>query len=857
MFINQIFKGGLKGFRTFAKKRGLDNVLTDQLANHLNYYQNQYLDPKTLGNLTVDAAKGAIRRSYSEHAKHQMGMKLDEALVHSAKNIPNHKVSDTVFGFYRSHIDSVSETVDEARKKFLGDWERSLEQTDGRNGLKVFSMLVNQPGMAKKNFGIEGLDVFRALHTPETATTPFLKNMGTTYRQLDKQFVKSLQQISPLGDIPDYVVSLKPNPHIAESLGVNRLAALYEKYTLLNDKQAKTLANDYLAGISYQNRSPTSVVFPQRGIKFRPGEQGIRDQYSLWLAINGIKPDDPDVLARVLRAKELTLQKAYFYHKFGTDPVGVISEGFKKHKGFAKSVEDVRDLAEKQKVVLKRLEIASGFEYAEYNALKYMADGANKFISALYGASGSKIRNVFLDYTKHPTSIRDAFISQEGPIIFYHNRFLKPLQATILSGLSRKFRNSVNDVLNVMDFAQTNTSLFHTMGLKQENFMGDVFDSLKKQSVWEKAAQTFDKTMGRFNNFIHGISGNIAHFDTTTAVNVYNTAAAFSNLILKSINYDEFMRGIGPLGKAYLSDLFGIGKNEFLALKEAYSAIKQTVKAHEVKRVLGFDDIDILLPSQMNKMPDSIALKYRKPFETVDQFKARVRIAYNSLLTNQRNLAMTTLHRSNRFVEQGLQRGTFIDTLLRPFTQFANIEYGQQYNLRVGMAMSLYGTPFNINFKNQIFNKRGALAWGKALGFYGAGAMMTVSAKDILQGRQPREWTPGQLALVFAGSGVGGIPLSIIAESFYAMHKKSGFYSTTPLGSFLEVFGEAFDFGDPNQAFRFAKALQSASGVGRLWYTRGFIDKLMRDSLLDDRARQNMETWYREEMRSPFVFEGD
>ena len=853
MFINQLFKTGMKGFRTFAKKRGLDDVLTDQLGYHLNTYQNQYLDTNALKNLTIDTAKDAIRNSYSDYTSRELTKKLDDAMAYTAKNIPKSRPTDTIFGFYRSHIDSVSEVVDVGRSKFIGDWERSIEKTDGKNGLKMFHVLVNQPAQSKKRFGFDGFEVFKALHSPQLSTNPFLKNVGTHYRALDKQFISRMQNVVPVGDVDDFVVSLKPNPHIAESMGADKLAELYAKHTLLTEDQAKRLANDYLAGISYTNQSPASTKFPQRGIKFKDGEEGIKDQYELYLAINGIDADDPDIISRVLRAKEQALQKGLFYQKFGNDPAGVISKGFAKYKNHAKSTEEVREFAEMQKKILKRLEIASGFEYAEYNTLRYIGDGANKFISALYGGTTSGIRNHFLDYTKHPMSIKKAFITGEGPAGFYYNRFLRPFIGTAMTGIDKAFRRRLNDVLHVMDFSQTNTALFNTMGLRQENFIGDVFDSLKKLSTAEKVAQRFDKAMGRFNNFIQTVSGNVAHFDTTTAVNVWNTAHAFSNLILKSVDYDDFLRSIGPLGKQYLDDLFGLGRAEFQALKEAYPLLKKPLKAHDVKKILGFDDTEILLPSQVSAMPDSIAIKYKRPFETAEQFKERVRIAYNSLLTNQRNLAMTVLHRSNRFVEQGLLRGTFIDFLLRPFTQFANINYGQQFNLRIGTAMSVYGTPFNINFKNQIFNKRGALSWGKAMAYYGTGAMMTVSAKDILQGRQPRYWTPEQLALVFAGSGIGGVPLSIMAESFYAMRKKTGFYSTTPLGSFLELGGEAVSLGGKNKAYRAGKFLQTASGVGRLWYTRGFINKLLRDALLDERARINMETWYAEEMQSPFI----
>ena len=48
------------------------------------------------------------------------------------------------------------------------------------------------------------------------------------------------------------------------------------------------------------------------------------------------------------------------------------------------------------------------------------------------------------------------------------------------------------------------------------------------------------------------------------------------------------------------------------------------------------------------------------------------------------------------------------------------------------------------------------------------------------------------------------------------------------------------------------KFIQNTSGVGKLWWSKGIVDHVMRNALLDNNDRRALEQWYADELKSPF-----
>ena len=851
--LNAVTKNSFKGYLTDTLK--LPQTMAKSAEEYFDLHPSNELFPTktTLEEIKAEDVKEAMRIGYTKRREKELNTGLDQVLKVAEENKWDREKN--AFEFIDLRIRTNSAALEESHKAFVGATESEIQKAGGKEALNIYRLAYSNPKKLKEAYGITNEQVFMALANPEYADNNVLRIIGKVYRKLDDDFVKRMDDVALMGDIGDHVVPMSPNPNVIESLGAQGLADTLTKYTLIDPDKALQIAKDYLKIATTFGPQRGKVSFPKRHLKFAEGREGVRNQFLFYKTINGLTDDNSGILERVMFHKEKVLQKAYFFKEFGMHPEEMINKLYQKLKLGADD-KKIKKLTENQKRNLKTLDASMGRLPAEYGAVRYYADAANKFISAVYGAPQSLLRNLGVDNTMHPMSIRNAFINNQGAPGFFSKRLINPLVQTLSMGFQPKMRRGLNDILNVMDFAQTNNALFVTQGLRRENFFGDTLNLDPDIGYTEKIGRALNEMAGKLNYLTQTLAGNVAHYDATTAVNIVNSATAFSELILKSVDYDTFARNTGPLAERYLKWHFGIGKNEFLALKEAFQDISGQIPVSNVKKVLGFQDVRVLLPSMLEQMDDSIARKYRVKGETDRAFKQRLRVAYHSMLTHQRNLAQTGLYRANRVIEQKLERGGFIDLMLRPFTQFANIGHSQFYDgIRVGTAMSLYGSPYNTAYKDVFYNKKGMYYWTKTLGWYTMGAHMTAYMKDLLSGREPRAFTPKQSALLVAGSGVGGIPLSLFQQSFYSGTKGTGnFFGDAPLGDLISSAQRLItEMGDDDKtAYRLANFIQKSSGLGKLWWARGTINHLKMNAFLNEADRLSLERWYAEEMKSPF-----
>ena len=144
---------------------------------------------------------------------------------------------------------------------------------------------------------------------------------------------------------------------------------------------------------------------------------------------------------------------------------------------------------------------------------------------------------------------------------------------------------------------------------------------------------------------------------------------------------------------------------------------------------------------------------------------------------------------------------------------------------------------------------RGLKHWSRAVMFYGGAAYAATAAKDMLAGRTPRGNSLENFSLILANSGVGGIPLSLMAQLGYKTFGQN-YYSSSPLGGIItDVMKASKGIDSP---YRITKTLQNLSGVGRIWYARGAIDYVMRQAFLDEHEQISMNSWYEKNLKSSF-----
>ena len=155
--------------------------------------------------------------------------------------------------------------------------------------------------------------------------------------------------------------------------------------------------------------------------------------------------------------------------------------------------------------------------------------------------------------------------------------------------------------------------------------------------------------------------------------------------------------------------------------------------------------------------------------------------------------------------------------------------------------MSLYGSPFEGSVKHALNDSEVLKAWGKAYGHYMAGGIAIVWLKDLLGLRTPRELTPQTLLDVSLSSGVAGIPGSMMEYMMRTGTK--GPYGGTVAGSYLNQAAKAGD-----SPYRFAKFVQTTSGVGKLWWADGFINQTLTHSLMDNKEIAMLNNWYKREL---------
>ena len=854
-----ILSSSRAAFKNFIMSRSkLPEAYKKSAVEYLDIYEPSEIVPsyalKDIDKLDDEGIKNVIRKGYSMERKKDLTGKLDQVLADS-KNFKKQDPDRNAFEFIDQRIKTNSAAVEETHKAFVGSLENEVLKAGGKNVFRIYQLAFNNPGALKKNLGISNEDMYIALANPDYAKTPELRILGKAYRKLDQDFVKRFQSTTLLGEMSDFVASMNPNPSVAESLGVNGMRDVLVKYTKISEKNAIKVAKEYFKLLRTEGRHQAHVAFARRQLEFRgEGLENIRNQYGFYKIMTGLDDETAGVMERLLSHKEKLAQKAYFFKEFGEGPEEVINTIFQKLKE-GKDVKRAKALSNYQKKAIRSLEFGMGRGYAEYSSLRYWVEAIDKFTSAIYGAPQSLLRNLDIDYTMHALSIKKAFLDSKGGVGFFADRFAKPLMFMGRNVFTREARRGLNDFLNVMDFAMTNNALFQTQGLRRENFFGDVIEIPKDMSLSEKLGMVANKGAGWMNYQIQSLTGNIAHYDATTAVNVANNALAFSELILKNMDYDSFIRATGPLGEKTLFWHFGIGRREFNALKEMFDKVSGEVPDTKIKKLLGFGGKRIILPQMLKDAPAEILEKYRKKGETIDQFREHLRISYHSFLTFQRNMAQTGLYRANRVIDKGLMRGTFVDLLLRPFAKFFNITHAQHYDgLRTGLSISLYGSPYNVGYGSTMMTKKGMAYWGRAVAYYGSGSMAVLMTKDMLNGREPRAMTKKQWALALASSGVGGIPLSIPIQSLYGGGKKGSgsFYGDAPLGSFLSDTIDLFEVFKKGDSYHIAKWIQNTTGFGKIWWARGMTDKLMRDWFLDDNSRIALEKWYATKLKSPF-----
>ena len=783
------------------------------------------------------------------------GDDLGNSILNLTKNETDlKKIKTHSQGLVNERIENANLQAESKFRYFESRMTKQIYDEGGEESLGILKAFNADVAKAEQIYNISEKDFVLALLNPEQATDPRLKIVGKAYKNMDEEYIKYVQDTAYVGNIKDYVLPIAPSYSALKGMGAEGYENLLLKHTDMLPKDAKKYSKRVYDDIGIGEEkldltpSQTRDVFDKQ-IRFKSAE----DQYEFMRAqLEG--DDQVSFFGKILQHKELQLSKTLLYTELGQNPVQTIQKQLSRVVENA-NVDDTSraqlayDLKnDVEKYLVKSVELSLGKGYQENSNLRLYADALDKFVSGAFGAPASLVRQIMTDTTGQAITLNNALLSANTLPGHINQTMFKPLKNLMKTlatgGKDSPIRRELDGFLHTLNFSTANNSLFVGSGMRMESFYGAVANQGSKDLVGE-AGRALSSMSDSFNAFMNKVSGNSLHFDTVSAIRVWNTSHAFTNMTLKR-SYDEIVEAWGINRVKYLENTFGIGETELRALKEAPPEL---IKTPELSKTIGFDESSkILTPDSIKRMPDDIAKKYKRATETVETFKARLSRSYHNMLTHQRQLSQVTVSRANRITARALNRGTLIDLIIRPFTKFGDITHIQADAIRKGLSIALYGNPWEMGFipANRTDVVRG---WGRAYATYGAFSVSTIWAKDVLSGRDPRPMGPHNAFSALASSGVMGIPGSILGSFEFS---GTGFYGSTPLGGLIKDARRAGD-----SPYRFGKALQRATGVGKLSYASGLVDQILKEALLEEGEAKSMDAWYKKNIGSGRLFEDD
>ena len=813
----------------------------------------------------ISSVKKAIGSFYQKERQTFLGNKIDEYL--KTNPIKGGDNSQRTFNFINNKIDNTSLIFEEHYRFLFSKIEQNLKKSDlSNNSYKMFENYLFDPIRSKTKYGFSEKDLFHAIDNLEDFTHRNLKNPWTeTLINLSniintefKKFVKEIEPFTLKGNLDNYKFPLAPSNNRILSLSVPEIADIFTTYTTLNKKQSYKLSSSLKkrALSADQGFKGFSYDIPEYNFRSIEGLSLSDVKYKFYQAIGGYNINEgSSLLGAIFNHKNRLLKKAYLIEEFGADPFKTISYIMNKQKKGKTNIEiqKINDLHEKIKL---QMQLALGLDYKESSALRYYMSGIDKFTSATLGAGGSFLRNKFIDFSSHSTAMKNAFFAEGTTFNFFKDRFMQSL-GDIPLRIIDKFKSSIkhkeymNDLLNTFEFSTINTSLFKTQGFRAENFIGENIFKITGKTKEENIGIQFNSLMGKFNDFMHNITGNNIDYDSTAIVNLWTNAKGFSSLVLKHNSYEEFLNAIGPKGIGYLDLIFDIGEREFKALKQIFISNKKLTKENIKKTVdIGkrkFNLDEIITPQKIRDADINIFKEFRKKGETPEQFKKRLLDSYKSLLNHQKNMAQSTLTDTSRITAK-YYRGSFLDLLILPFFKFFDIIHAQHHSARQGIATLLYGSPINYGAKITMSNPDHIKQWGKMISFYTAGAISLIWLKDMLNGRTPRDFNEKLFMQAMTDSGIGGIPIALFGTLIRNFHSSdAGYYSSAPLGT---IIGDLLN--STNSPYKFSKFIKNYSGIGKIWWAKGIVDLTIRQAILDQNQRKAINEWYKNNLGSSF-----
>ena len=743
--------------------------------------------------------------------------------------------------FFEEKIDLAYQGAFFVKENLIKNFEHAFDSVSDKLLAKqykeYFSLSIFNPAKLYSKTGISQKDIFLSLKghvNTVPAKQKYLENLTSAYKQIDDRFINIFKDIANVGNLKNYVAPVWAFSENLVKIQKEELAELFVKHTNIKDRSKALIMAEKLqkralntgkgehnlipeikTGKQTKTKGLLSIESDVRSLQFDSDEA----EYFFLKGINMDWTNNNSLMQSVITNKEKGVIRGMFYKEFGANPYenikDVIYEVSKKHnlKG------DVN-----VKRIRQKLEFAFNINIANEGSLKNVTDTFDKMLSATYGAVTSLPRQAFIDATNHASAIRKASFDNRPVHKFWFDRFYTPLSATAknafktATGGDNTAQKQMDNLLNIMGFSSYNSATFKSFGFGYQNQVQ--LETIAGKEGLEYITSYMSYLAGKFNENMHKIAGNVVHYDAGNAVNILNNSVGFTNTLLKNTDYADISRAFGKKIR-YMEDFFGMGEREFTALKQ----VKRTkISGKDYSHFIGANkNMEFITFDNILNLGDDVANHFKKSGETAEAFKQRLALNFYQMMSDQAQKAQSHVTKTRIYTDRWVKRGTFLDLILRPTAfKFMNITEIQLANLKRGIGIQMYGSPFEGSFTGSAFKPKLFKEWVNAFAWYSTGAISLMHTKDVLHGRKPRKLNAENLMYAEIQSGLFGVSGMLFEMSKNLAQK--GRLNTVG-DSYVKLSKNLFD--EKTNSVDYMKWLKRSSGVGSLWYTSPVMDYLI------------------------------
>ena len=713
-----------------------------------------------------------------------------------------------------------------------------LNEKSGLQGVQGFKLLLRAPKKFETLFGLTQDDILAAAYDGSKFDNPVIDGMVQSISEAEQDLFKELQDLGVvIGDNSKELAPFQLDPDIVNIIGEIPLRDIVVKYTNLGVDEAA----DFVESLKVRrfNFDNLVAVFKDFNLQFNSG----KDMIGFYKEVN---QDDfaLNIFNEFFMQKQRNIRLALLQSIYGNDPLQTMSKAVMNSRiGLGRNRQPTLDKA--YSTLLNdfklRLNLISGKRFVDnetWYRLSNIANQAMSFITA--SPSRSAVRNLVLDNEGHDLSL--------GHTIYNADTNIGKSVKNIFTNLSFLLRQAIGNpqqkaaIANILDISGWANSVD---GLFQGNVMSfeDIFDIGSDKTA--SALGYVENKLRQGQDNLYRWSGNHSLID----INRARRAVSIQQLMTNVFEHSNYRAWIESLDDTALKQLDYL-KTNFELTEDVFNFLKVANKTevnfkHEALSGLGFDKFPAFISKQsILDTPDEVAMKFKRPDEGVDTFKKRVANGWQSFIYNSttRKTPIPTVADS---ITGPLLTNTpaWIGFTIRPFIKYVDSAQAQMVNWLEEMATAVYGRPTQwIGFDKSL------LAWTKGLAVYTAYGAAVIWIKDLLNNRQPTDFTdPKNLEKLIAITGFGGYANMFAANVRGIFPARTGSaYSTTP----LSIVTDALAHKKYKKEFDLDEALTkiaTKNPYSRLWYASGLTDYIFNRLLLEqhevNKKVRNMESY--------------